>query len=173
VPLIQVMCGGQRSLLKKKLQVCESQKYCLFVGDQILIFHHNLQINHKKSYNVIFWIFLSHFVCHSWSVPMMKITGLLSGRTCTIGGWLNIFLPQCMCTQVALCWNNECQSEMHRVPFLQSLVWFSWGSISQPINLRADTYHKTTNLVYTTCHNVKPKFTNSGFMVSWFYHRCR
>ena len=37
--------GGQRSLLKKKLQVCESQKSCLFVGDQILIFHHNLQIN--------------------------------------------------------------------------------------------------------------------------------
>jgi hypothetical protein len=45
VPLIQVTSGGQRSLLKKKLQVCESQKSCLFVGDQILIFHHNLQIN--------------------------------------------------------------------------------------------------------------------------------
>ena len=40
----------------------------------------------------------SHFVCHSWSVPMMTITGLifLSGRTCTIGGWLNTFLPHCM-----------------------------------------------------------------------------
>ena len=39
--------------------------------------------------------FFSHFVCHSWSVPMMKITGLifLSGITCTIGGWLNTFLP--------------------------------------------------------------------------------
>ena len=36
------------------------------------------------------------FVCHSWSVPMMKITGLshlLRGRTCTIGGWLNTFCP--------------------------------------------------------------------------------
>ncbi len=43
--LIQVTSGGQRSLLKKKLQVCESQQSCLFVGDQILIFHHNLQIN--------------------------------------------------------------------------------------------------------------------------------
>ncbi len=43
--LIQVRNGGQRSLLKKKLQVCESQQSCLFVGDQILIFHHNLQIN--------------------------------------------------------------------------------------------------------------------------------
>uniref|UniRef100_A0A8C7UTS0 BICD family like cargo adaptor 1 n=1 Tax=Oncorhynchus mykiss TaxID=8022 RepID=A0A8C7UTS0_ONCMY len=32
VPLIQVTSGGQRSLLKKKLQVCESQKSCLFVA---------------------------------------------------------------------------------------------------------------------------------------------
>uniref|UniRef100_A0A8C7Q8Y1 Pyridine nucleotide-disulphide oxidoreductase domain 1 n=1 Tax=Oncorhynchus mykiss TaxID=8022 RepID=A0A8C7Q8Y1_ONCMY len=38
---IQVTSGGQRSLLKKKLQVCESQKSSLFVGDQILIFHNN------------------------------------------------------------------------------------------------------------------------------------
>ncbi len=48
MPLIQVTNGGQRSLLKKKLQVCESQQSCLFVGDQILIFHHNLQINSLK-----------------------------------------------------------------------------------------------------------------------------
>ncbi len=48
MPLIQVTSGGQRSLLKKKLQVCESQQSCLFVGDQILIFHHNLLINSLK-----------------------------------------------------------------------------------------------------------------------------
>ncbi len=48
MPLIQVMSGGQRSLLKKKLQVCESQQSCLIVGDQICIFHHNLQINSLK-----------------------------------------------------------------------------------------------------------------------------
>ncbi len=48
MPLIQVTSGGQRSLLKKKLQVCESQQSCLFVGDQILIFHHHLQINSLK-----------------------------------------------------------------------------------------------------------------------------
>ncbi len=41
MPLIQVTSRGQRSLLKKMLQVCESQQSCLFVGDQILIFHHN------------------------------------------------------------------------------------------------------------------------------------
>ncbi len=46
--LIQVTSGGQRSLLKKKLQGCESQQSCLFVGDQILIFHYNLQINSLK-----------------------------------------------------------------------------------------------------------------------------
>ncbi len=33
MPLIQVTSGGQRSLLKKKLQVCESQQSCLFVGE--------------------------------------------------------------------------------------------------------------------------------------------
>ncbi len=44
MPLIQVTSGGQRSLLKKKLQVCESQQSCLFVGDQILIFHHQTDI---------------------------------------------------------------------------------------------------------------------------------
>ncbi len=33
MPLIQVTSGGQRSLLKKKLQVCESQQSWLFVGD--------------------------------------------------------------------------------------------------------------------------------------------
>ncbi len=52
IPLIQVTSGGQRSLLKKKLQVCESQQSCLFVGDQILIFHHNLQINSLK---ILMW----------------------------------------------------------------------------------------------------------------------
>ncbi len=33
MPLIQVTSGGQRSLLKRKLQVCESQQSCLFVGE--------------------------------------------------------------------------------------------------------------------------------------------
>ncbi len=48
MPLIQLTSGGQRSRLKKKLQVCKSQQSCLFVGDQILIFRHNLQINSLK-----------------------------------------------------------------------------------------------------------------------------
>ncbi len=76
MPLIQVTSGGQRSLLKKKLQVCESQQSCLFVGDQILIFHHNLQINSLKILQCDFWICFSYFVSHSWGIPMMKITGL-------------------------------------------------------------------------------------------------
>ena len=61
VPLIQVTSGGQRSLLKKKLQVCESQKSCLFVGDQILIFHY-LQINSSKILQCIFSLILSVIV---------------------------------------------------------------------------------------------------------------
>ena len=31
----------ERYFSKKTLQVCESQKSCSFVGDQMLIFHHN------------------------------------------------------------------------------------------------------------------------------------
>ncbi len=76
MPLIQVTSGGQRSLLKKKLQVCESQQSCLFVGDQILIFHHNLQINSLKILQCDFLDFFSYFVSHGWGIPMMKITGL-------------------------------------------------------------------------------------------------
>ncbi len=76
MPLIQVTSGGQRSLLKKKLQVCESQQSCLFVCDQILIFHHNLQINSLKILQCDFLDFFSYFVSHSWGIPMMKITGL-------------------------------------------------------------------------------------------------
>ncbi len=65
MPLIQVTSGGQMSLLKKKLQVCESQQSCLFVGDQILIFHHNLQINSLKILECDFLDFFSYFVSHS------------------------------------------------------------------------------------------------------------
>ncbi len=52
---------------------------------------------------MIFWIFFSYFVSHSWGIPMMKIQAsliFLSGRTCTIGGWLNTFLPHCIYTCV-------------------------------------------------------------------------
>ena len=69
VPLIQVTSGGQRSLLKKKLQVCESQKSCLFVGDQILIFHHNLQINSLK---ILQCDFLNFYF--SFSLSYLKCT---------------------------------------------------------------------------------------------------
>ncbi len=79
MPLIQVTSGGQRSLLKKKLQVCESQQSCLFVGDQILIYHHNLDF---------FLIILSLIVeVYLWWKLQASLI-FLSGRTCTIGGWL-------------------------------------------------------------------------------------
>ncbi len=47
-----------------------------FVIDQILIFHHNLQINSLKILQCDFLDFFSYFVSHSWGIPMMKITGL-------------------------------------------------------------------------------------------------
>ncbi len=100
MPLIQVTSGGQRSLLKKKLQVCESQKSCLFVGDQILIFHHNLQINSVKilqcDFLDFFLLILSLIVeVYLWWKLQASLI-FLSGRTCTIGGWLNTFLPHCI-----------------------------------------------------------------------------
>jgi len=68
VPITQGTSGGQKSFLKKKLQVCESQKSCWFVGDQILMFHHNLQINSLKILqcdflDFIFFYFVSHLKC--------------------------------------------------------------------------------------------------------------
>ncbi len=100
MPLIQVTSGGQRSLLKKKLQVCESQQSCLFVGDQILIFHHNLQINSLKilqcDFLDFFFLILSLIVeLYLWWKLQASLI-FLSGRTCTIGGWLNTFLPHCI-----------------------------------------------------------------------------
>ncbi len=44
-----------------------------FCWPNILIFHHNLQINSLK---ILQCDFLSYFVSHSWGIPMMKITGL-------------------------------------------------------------------------------------------------
>ncbi len=107
MPLIQVTSGGQRNLLKKKLQVCESQQSCLFVGDQILIFHHNLQINSLK---ILQCDFLDFFLILSlivevylwWKLQASLI--FLSGRTCTIGGWLNTFLPHCSWHIISCSW---------------------------------------------------------------------
>ncbi len=98
--LIQVTSGGQRSLLKKKLQVCESQQSCLFVGDQILISHHNLLINSLKilqcDFFGFFFLILSLIVeVYLWWKLQASLIFLI-GRTCTIGGWLNTFLPHCM-----------------------------------------------------------------------------
>ncbi len=100
MPLIQVTSGGQRSLLKKKLQVCESQQSCLFVGDQILIFHHNLQINSLKilqcDFLFFFFLILSLIIeVYLWWKLQASLI-FLSGRTCTICGWLNTFLPHCI-----------------------------------------------------------------------------
>ncbi len=65
--------------LQKTFDLCHCQQRVYnkvlrwnFVIDQILIFHHNLQINSLK----ILQCDLSYIVSHSWGIPMMKITGL-------------------------------------------------------------------------------------------------
>ena len=57
-----------------------------FVIDQILIFHHNLQIPQ--------WDYLDFFLILE---DMHRVQGR-TWRTCTISGWLNTFLPHCIWT---------------------------------------------------------------------------
>ncbi len=66
-----------------------------FVIDQVLIFHHNLQINSLKILQCDFLDFLLLIlsliveVYLWWKLQASLI--FLSGRTCTVGGWLNTF----------------------------------------------------------------------------------
>ncbi len=69
--------------LQKTFDLCHCQQRVYnkvlrwnFVIDQILISHHNLQINSLKILQCDFLDFCSYFVSHSWGIPMMKITGL-------------------------------------------------------------------------------------------------
>ncbi len=69
--------------LQKTFDLCHCQQRVYnkvlrwnYVIDQILIFHHNLQINSLKILQCDFLDFFSYFVSHSWGIPMMKITGL-------------------------------------------------------------------------------------------------
>ncbi len=69
--------------LQKMFDLCHCQQRVYnkvlrwnFVIDQILIFHHNLQINSLKILQCDFLDFISYFVSHSWGISMMKITGL-------------------------------------------------------------------------------------------------
>ncbi len=95
--------------LQKTFDLCHCQQRVYnkvlrwnFVIDQILIFHHNLQINSLKILQCDFLEFL--FLILSlvvevylwWKLQASLI--FLSGRTCIIGGWLNTFLPHCMST---------------------------------------------------------------------------
>ncbi len=68
--------------LQKTFDLCHCQQRVYnkvlrwnFVIDQILIFHHNFQINSLKILQCDFLNF-SYFISHSWGIPMMKITGL-------------------------------------------------------------------------------------------------
>ncbi len=72
------VCENLVKTYRKRLTSVIANKYNKvlrwnFVIDQILIFHHNLQIN---SLQILQCDFLSYFVSHNWGIPMMKITGL-------------------------------------------------------------------------------------------------
>ncbi len=93
--------------LRKTFDLCHCQQRVYskvlrwnFVIDQILIFHHNLLINSLKilqcDFLIFFFLILSLIVevYLWWKLQAFLI--FLSGRTCTIGGWLNTFLPNCI-----------------------------------------------------------------------------
>uniref|UniRef100_A0AAZ3QWD3 Si:dkeyp-97e7.9 n=1 Tax=Oncorhynchus tshawytscha TaxID=74940 RepID=A0AAZ3QWD3_ONCTS len=59
VPLIQVTRGGQRSLLKKKLQVCESQKSCLLHDGKLIkdrLYHLRTYPNYFLAQELTDWL---------------------------------------------------------------------------------------------------------------------
>ncbi len=93
--------------LQKTFDLCHCQQRVYnkvlrlnFVIDQILISHHNLQINSLKILQCDFldFFFLILYLIVEvylwWKLQASLI--FLSGRTCTIGGWLNTFLPHCI-----------------------------------------------------------------------------
>ncbi len=91
--------------LQKTFDLCHCQQRVYnkvlrwnFVIDQILIFHHNLQINSLKILQCDLFcdLILSLIVeVYLWWKLQASLI-FLSGRTCTIGGWLNTFLPHCI-----------------------------------------------------------------------------
>ncbi len=93
--------------LQKTFDLCHCQQRVYnkvlrwnFVIDQILIFHHNLPINSLKilqcDFLDFFFLILSLIVeVYLWWKLQASLI-FLRGRTCTIGGWLNTFLPHCI-----------------------------------------------------------------------------
>ncbi len=81
---------------------------------------------------MIFWIFVLILsliveVYLWWKLQASLI--FLSGRTCTIGGWLNTFLPHCRCAHRNWCYFNFTTC----IRFLTSSLWFwNWFPIPKP-----------------------------------------
>ncbi len=99
--------------LQKTFDLCHCQQRVynevlrLNFIDQILIFHHNLQINSLKILQCDFLDFFSYFVSHSWGIPVMKMTGLshLFKWENLHNWWLTkyFFAPLCVCVCVCVC----------------------------------------------------------------------
>ncbi len=106
--------------LQKMFDLCHCQQRVYnkvlrwnVVIDQILIFHHNLQINYLKilqcDFLELFFLILSFIVeVYLWWKLQASLI-FLSGRTCTIGGWLNTFLPHCICAKKFVLSQTKCK----------------------------------------------------------------
>ncbi len=94
------VCENLVKTYRKRLtSVIANKGYITKYWDEILlltklIFHHNLQINSLKILQCDFLILSLIVEVYLWWKLQASLI-FLSGRTCTIGGWLNTFLPHC------------------------------------------------------------------------------
>ncbi len=121
--------------LQKTFDLCHCQQRVYnkvlrwnFVIDQILIFHHNLQINSLKILQCDFldFFFFSYIVSHSWGIPMMKITGLSH-----LFKWEN--LPNWWLTKYFFAplyvWTFECGTFGEKKSLANVTVWISFWKV--------------------------------------------
>ncbi len=126
------LCHCQQRVYNKVLRIN-------FVIDQILIFHHNLQINSLQILQCDFLDFFSYLVSHSWGIPMMKITGLshLFKWENLHNWWLTkyFFAPLyvvcsfgCFLIKV----QKSCRQVFRQVTFL--MIWCHYVAVLPPAN---------------------------------------
>ncbi len=127
------LCHCQQSVYNKVLR-------WNFVIDQILIFHHNLQIISLKILQCYLLDFFSYFVSHSWGIPMMKITGLSHLFKCENlhNWWLTkyFFAPLYICNH-ALNWNFK------KNRYFSTLTLHCWFAQKSRISLTRGNITKT------------------------------
>ncbi len=136
--------------LQKTFDLCHCQQRVYnkvlrwnFVIDQILIFHHNLQINSLKILQcdcLDLFLILSLIVeVYLWWKLQASLI-FLSGRTCTIGGWLNTFLPHCtshLCLSICTGYQKLLTLNSRHWVCLQNHLWLC-SPLSKLITLKVN-----------------------------------